>query len=66
MHAVTKLEWKSPLEIVKYPDPRLRAVNAKIGVFDDSLQALAKEMVKKAIRLPTGCGAAPSPRTGVR
>jgi peptide deformylase len=46
MHAVTKLEWKSPLEIVKYPDPRLRAVNAKIGVFDDSLQALAKEMLE--------------------
>ncbi|GLI60620.1 hypothetical protein VaNZ11_002782 [Volvox africanus] len=43
---VTKLEWTSPLHIVKYPDPRLRAVNARIGVFDDSLLRLAKEMIE--------------------
>ncbi len=43
---MTKLEWSSPLQIVKYPDPRLRAVNAKIGVFDDSLLRLAKEMIQ--------------------
>jgi peptide deformylase len=43
---VSQLEWKSPLQVVKYPDPRLRAVNAKIGVFDDSLAALAKEMLE--------------------
>jgi hypothetical protein len=44
--AVSKLEWQSPLQVVKYPDPRLRAVNAKIGTFDDSLVALAKEMLE--------------------
>lgn len=44
--AVTKLEWTSPLTIVKYPDPRLRAPNAKVGVFDDSLVRLAKEMIE--------------------
>uniref|UniRef100_A0A7R9YZE9 Peptide deformylase n=1 Tax=Chlamydomonas euryale TaxID=1486919 RepID=A0A7R9YZE9_9CHLO len=43
---VTQLEWSSPLEIVKYPDPRLRAVNAKVGVFDESLLRLAKEMIE--------------------
>lgn len=42
--AVDKLEWQLPLEIVKYPDPRLRAPNAKIGVFDDKLKDLAKHM----------------------
>ena len=46
MHAVTALEWKRPLEIVKYPDPRLRAVNAKVGVFDATLLQLAKEMIE--------------------
>jgi peptide deformylase len=42
--AVDKLEWSTPLCIIKYPDPRLRAVNAKIGVFDDSLKQLANQM----------------------
>lgn len=41
---VDKLEWSTPLCIIKYPDPRLRAVNAKIGVFDDSLKQLANQM----------------------
>ncbi len=44
--AVTKLEWQSPLQIIKYPDPRLRAPNARINVFDDSLLRLAKEMTQ--------------------
>lgn len=43
--AVDKLEWNSPLQIVKYPDPRLRAVNSKIGTFNESLLQLAKEMI---------------------
>ncbi len=43
---VTKLDFKQPLEIIKYPDPRLRAMNAKIAVFDDSLKTLAKEMIR--------------------
>ena len=46
MHAVTKLEWSRPVSILKYPDPRLRAVNARLNVFDDSLLELAKDMIK--------------------
>lgn len=42
--AVTNLEWQPPLKIVQYPDPRLRAPNAAIGCFDDSLRRLAQEM----------------------
>lgn len=30
--------------MLQYPDPRLRAVNARIGVFDDTLRKLAEEM----------------------
>jgi len=36
--------WERPLTILNYPDPRLRAPNAKIGVFDERLQQLAAEM----------------------
>lgn len=43
---VDKLEWERPLQIVKYPDPRLRAVNARVNCFDDSLVQLAKEMIE--------------------
>jgi peptide deformylase len=42
--AVEKLEWQAPLQVIKYPDPRLRAPNARIGVFDDSLKELARQM----------------------
>lgn len=42
---MTKLEWSKPLEIVKYPDPRLRAKNARVGVFDETLAALAADMM---------------------
>ena len=41
-----KLEWERPLQIVTYPDPRLRAVNARVNCFDESLVQLAKEMVE--------------------
>jgi len=44
---VTKLEWDSPLtldSIIKYPDPRLRAENARITAFGDDLKKLAAEM----------------------
>ena len=44
LFAVTQLQWSSPLDIVRYPDPRLRAKNARINVFDDSLKQLASEM----------------------
>eukprot|EP00775_Hariotina_reticulata_P004972 gene4972-5213_t len=46
MKAVDNLEWQTPLAIIRYPDPRLRAVNAKIGVFDDKLRQLAKQMLE--------------------
>jgi peptide deformylase len=42
--AVTTLSWESPLTILKYPDPRLRAPNAPVGCFDESLKKLAEEM----------------------
>jgi hypothetical protein len=38
------LEFESPLDIVLYPDPRLRAKNAAIRKFDSKLEALCKEM----------------------
>lgn len=37
---VPTADWESPLSInsiLQYPDPRLRAVNARIGVFDDKV-----------------------------
>jgi hypothetical protein len=45
-HAVDKIEWQQPLQVLKYPDPRLRAVNARVGVFDDNLRELAKQMLQ--------------------
>eukprot|EP00890_Picochlorum_soloecismus_P000508 jgi/Picsp_1/1458/NSC_04937-R1_peptide deformylase len=36
--------WESPLSVVKYPDPVLRAPNATIECFDDNLAKLAEEM----------------------
>lgn len=41
---MTKLEWQSPLAVLRYPDPRLRAPNARIAAFDDTLRKLAEEM----------------------
>ncbi|WPT12273.1 Peptide deformylase 1B [Picochlorum sp. SENEW3] len=38
------VQWTSPLSIVKYPDPVLRAPNAIIDCFDDNLRRLAEEM----------------------
>eukprot|EP00249_Psilotum_nudum_P004919 c18418_g2_i1 orf=243-806(+) len=38
------LNFESPLHIVLYPDPRLRAKNKRINVFDENLQKLAEEM----------------------
>ena len=42
--AAGKLEWQSPLSIIRYPDPRLRATNARIQRFDAQLKRLADEM----------------------
>lgn len=41
---VTELKWESPLQVLRYPDPRLRAVNGVVTVFDESLRKLAQEM----------------------
>ncbi|KAK7339541.1 hypothetical protein VNO77_20215 [Canavalia gladiata] len=38
------LEFVAPLQIVKYPDPKLRARNKRIVTFDDNLQKLVQEM----------------------
>ena len=38
------VQCTSPLSIVKYPDPVLRASNAIIDCFDDNLRRLAEEM----------------------
>ncbi|KAF5187681.1 Peptide deformylase [Thalictrum thalictroides] len=38
------LQFESPLKIVKYPDPILRANNKRIGTFDENLKKLVDEM----------------------
>lgn len=38
------LEFEAPLKIVKYPDPKLRKKNKRIGTFDDNLKKLVDEM----------------------
>lgn len=38
------LEYETPLKIVLYPDPRLRAKNKRITVFDEKLEKFVKEM----------------------
>ncbi|CAI5982279.1 unnamed protein product [Closterium sp. NIES-64] len=38
------ISYESPLDIVLYPDPRLRAPNKRVNVFDESLQKLVAEM----------------------
>lgn len=38
------LQYELPLKIVEYPDPRLRAKNKPINIFDEKLQQLADEM----------------------
>jgi hypothetical protein len=45
-HAVDKIEWKEPLAIIKYPDPRLRAANARVGLFTEDLKRLSQAMLK--------------------
>jgi len=53
---VTELVWETPLQIIRYPDPRLRAPNARIGVFDERLARLSRELFEV---MYNGC-AAPS------
>lgn len=40
----TNLEWASPLRVLPYPHPLLRAPNLAVGAFDDTLRRLAEEM----------------------
>jgi len=44
LNEVGDLEFEAPLEIVKYPDPKLRKKNKRIGTFDDNLKKLVDEM----------------------
>lgn len=57
------LEWQSPLEILLYPDPRLRAPNFRIGLFDSTLKELADELFE-AMYKEDGVGLA-APQLGV-
>lgn len=43
-HAVRQLEWNTPLTVLQYPHPKLRAPNAPVGVFGPELQRLADAM----------------------
>ncbi|KAL6960582.1 Peptide deformylase 1B, chloroplastic [Sarracenia purpurea var. burkii] len=38
------LNFQTPLKIVEYPDPTLRAMNKRIDTFDDNLKKLVDEM----------------------
>lgn len=38
------LQFKAPLEIIKYPDPILRAKNKRVNKFDENLKRLVHEM----------------------
>jgi peptide deformylase len=38
------LEYETPLKVVLYPDPRLRAKSKRITVFDGKLEKFVKEM----------------------
>lgn len=60
---VTKIEWTPPLSVLKYPDPKLRALNARVGVFDEDLKQLASEMFDLMYQ-DDGCGLA-APQVGV-
>ncbi|KAK3264832.1 Peptide deformylase 1B, chloroplastic [Cymbomonas tetramitiformis] len=57
------LEFSVPLEVLIYPDPKLRAPNLPIENFDDDLATLASEMFKTMYRT-VGVGLA-APQVGV-
>ncbi|XP_010492278.1 PREDICTED: peptide deformylase 1B, chloroplastic/mitochondrial [Camelina sativa] len=42
--SASDLEFETPLKIVEYPDPILRAKNKRIGVFDENLKNLVDAM----------------------
>ena len=43
--AVQHLEWTRPLQIIRYPDPRLRAPNGRIEKFDDKMKSFAADNI---------------------
>eukprot|EP00271_Cylindrocystis_brebissonii_P023165 TRINITY_DN9435_c0_g1_i1.p1 TRINITY_DN9435_c0_g1~~TRINITY_DN9435_c0_g1_i1.p1 ORF type:complete len:289 (+),score=43.53 TRINITY_DN9435_c0_g1_i1:299-1165(+) len=57
------VQFESPLQIVLYPDPRLRAKNKAVTVFDDRLRQLVTEMFDIMYRTD-GVGLA-APQVGV-
>eukprot|EP00472_Partenskyella_glossopodia_P009378 CAMPEP_0197536852 /NCGR_PEP_ID=MMETSP1318-20131121/55064_1 /TAXON_ID=552666 /ORGANISM="Partenskyella glossopodia, Strain RCC365" /LENGTH=287 /DNA_ID=CAMNT_0043094863 /DNA_START=159 /DNA_END=1022 /DNA_ORIENTATION=- len=59
----SSIEWKGPLEVIKYPDPRLRAENKPIEEFGAPLQEIAKEMFE-VMYSDNGCGLA-APQVGI-
>ncbi|KAK9795524.1 hypothetical protein WJX73_007885 [Symbiochloris irregularis] len=61
---VDKLEWRAPLSILKYPDPRLRAANGRITVFDHVLEKFAADLFDCMYRGDDGVGLA-APQVGV-
>jgi len=62
---VTKIEWLSPLSIIQYPDPRLRAVNGRVGIFDEALAQLSKEMFEVMYDSEDGGVGLAAPQVGV-
>ena len=62
---MTKIEWQSPLSIIQYPDPRLRAVNGRVGAFDESLARLSREMFEVMYASEDGGVGLAAPQVGV-
>lgn len=61
----TSYDFTAPLSIIRYPDPRLRAVNARVGFFDDNLAALARALFDAMYASPDdGVGLA-APQAGI-
>lgn len=58
------LRWQTPLRIIKYPDPRLRAVNHRINSFDQTLKKFAADLFEAMYNGDDGVGLA-APQVGV-
>ena len=43
-HAAVGFKYDTPLKVLLYPDPRLRAKNKRITTFDEKLETFAREM----------------------
>eukprot|EP00850_Spirogloea_muscicola_P009830 SM000056S17948 [mRNA] locus=s56:203813:205658:- [translate_table: standard] len=62
-NAAGPLQFRTPLEIVRYPDPVLRAKNKRISSFDDKLEELVREILDVMYRTD-GVGLS-APQVGV-